>query len=1164
MADLRFDVSAETRAATAALGAFAQDVQRRLVQAVRALPDIELTADSSDAQREMKRLRDELAALANQRVGVDVSAEDALAEMNRLQSELRALGGSTTEVGVRADVGAAEAALGDIEAEIRRLNGQDVEVEVEADTAAAQAELGSFADGAKAGLAAAGAAAGGLFAVGLAASMEVDAAQARLAAQLGNTGEYSREMGGIAGSLYANAYGESLSEVGDAVRAVVNSGALMEDATNEQIESITGRVLSLAQAFDLDAGQAINQVGQLMRNGLAPDAETALDIITTGFQQGVNKADDFLDVIEEYSVQFAQMGLSAEDATGLMIQGLQAGARDADIVADAIKEFALIAVDATGSAGDGYRALGLDAEEMAAKVAAGGPQAKEALDQVLDGLRAIEDPTLRGQVALDLFGTKAEDLQGALFALDPSEAAGRLGDFAGAAEEVDAAMGGTMEAKVTGLQRGFDNWARSLVETQGPLGEVGAMMAAFGPMAMGAIAAIGPLVLAMKMGGVAAAVRGASGAVDEVGDAADRSSGRTGRLSGVLRAIGPAAGVIGAALLIDQATNQGLSDALNHLAGFPDAAERARRGIGPDFWSQTFQAPAPNPGDPWDIRNLPDTLGDVWAAAQRELSGFQLDPIEIDVLADPEGARASVDQLLADVNGVSGEVNINGNSNPAGFALRQVLAEIAAGAETVMIDGNEVPAQEALALVKEQISTASGDVTINGETMPAGEALAMLMGEVAATSGRVLIGADPAQAVAQLTTVQDHINAAMGTVTVNGNTMPADQSLGAVLAAIDAGAAEVDINGSPVPAALALNSLIAQIDEGAGTVTINGNQVPAGQVLAALVQTISSAQGTATINGQATPGYNALNGFLAAGNRAVTTPQVNADTNRANGQLSALYTRWNGRVISLQASTAGRLAAGGVVSASATAARFYASGGIDQPMVPMPVGVPAVAQPGMLRVFGDRSDVNESYIPWKRGDQRANALLQVTADALGYVAVPRDQAGTWYANGGVSLADPDLRAAAREIADRMRSGQSVYEDFTFRGASALVGRYNEALLDGYAASGRAMGTLAWLESVARGPQTSADSTMSTEQVRAAVTSGPVAQAGAAAGVMAVADAALRAEVAALRRDQAGQNYGPAQLSVLRALLAAAQSGGGYGSALADAADGARRAERGAW
>jgi hypothetical protein len=56
---------------------------------------------------------------------------------------------------------------------------------------------------------------------------------------------------------------------------------------------------------------------------------------------------------------------------------------------------------------------------------------------VLDRLRAIKDPVKQSQAAVQLFGTQAEDLGKALYALDPSKAAAGMNKVAGAARRVN-------------------------------------------------------------------------------------------------------------------------------------------------------------------------------------------------------------------------------------------------------------------------------------------------------------------------------------------------------------------------------------------------------------------------------------------------------------------------------------------------------------------------------------------------------------------------------------------------------------------------------------------------------------------------------------------------------------------------------------------------------
>lgn len=49
-------------------------------------------------------------------------------------------------------------------------------------------------------------------------------------------------------------------------------------------------------------------------------------------------------------------------------------------------------VDGSDTTRQGFEALGLDADEMAAKFAAGGDSAKEAFQQTIEALDAMEDP----------------------------------------------------------------------------------------------------------------------------------------------------------------------------------------------------------------------------------------------------------------------------------------------------------------------------------------------------------------------------------------------------------------------------------------------------------------------------------------------------------------------------------------------------------------------------------------------------------------------------------------------------------------------------------------------------------------------------------------------------------------------------------------------------
>jgi len=329
-------------------------------------------------------------------------------------------------------------------------------------SAAFGGELAGGAEGAasrfgglfKAGMIGVGLAAGAVLAKGVSDALAAESSTDKLAAQLGLTPEEADRLGGIAGDLYGQAYGSSLGEVNEALKGTLQSGLVDETATNAELESVTAKALDLAKAFDQDVNGATAAAGQLIRTGLAKDADEAFDIITAGFQGGVDKSGDFLDTINEYGTQFRNVGIDGATMTGLLSQGLDAGARSADLVADSIKEFSIRAVDGSDLTAESFGRLGLSGEDMAAKIAAGGPEAAAALDQTLDKLRAVEDPAERAQIAVGLFGTQAEDLGDALFALDPSEATAGMSDMAGAAERMGTTLNDNAGTKIEAFKRG--------------------------------------------------------------------------------------------------------------------------------------------------------------------------------------------------------------------------------------------------------------------------------------------------------------------------------------------------------------------------------------------------------------------------------------------------------------------------------------------------------------------------------------------------------------------------------------------------------------------------------------------------------------------------------------------------------------------------------------
>jgi phage-related minor tail protein len=334
------------------------------------------------------------------------------------------------------------------------------------------------------GALAAGATAGGLLATGFSQNLDLEDGRAVLGAQLGLTEEKSAQVGKSAGKLYAQNYGASMEEVNTAIKDVITNIDGMGTASDETLQKISKKVLNLQKTTGETSGAIAKTVSKMLRTGMAKDADEAIDILTTGFQKGVNSSEDLLDTFNEYGTQFRKLGLNGQAATGLLSQGLKAGARDADVVADSLKEFSIRAIDGSESTKKGFEALGLTYGEMSDEIAAGGPRAQKALGLTLDKLREMKDPTEREAAAVKLFGTQAEDLGDALYAMDTTKAVAEIGNVGGAAEKMDETLGSTNKNTIEVMKRGFEQWTASLASAEGPMGDVTGAVFAFGSPAL--------------------------------------------------------------------------------------------------------------------------------------------------------------------------------------------------------------------------------------------------------------------------------------------------------------------------------------------------------------------------------------------------------------------------------------------------------------------------------------------------------------------------------------------------------------------------------------------------------------------------------------------------------------------------------------------------------
>ncbi|MEU9777147.1 phage tail tape measure protein [Streptomyces sp. NPDC047968] len=304
-------------------------------------------------------------------------------------------------------------------------------------------EVTSRLDGLAGPAALAGAAAGGVFAVGLSSAMDIAEARSNLEDQLGLTAEESERAGGIAGDVFSSGFGGSLDDVNAALGGIHNSIGDLGDFTDAELEDMSEKALGLAKRFEVDVADATGAVGQLIKTGLVADAEEGFDLVTKAMQEvPAELRDDVIPTVQEYSTQFRRIGLDGQTSMGLLMQAVEAGARDMDQVADAIGQFGERTLAGGDAAEEAFKSIGLNGKEMAKLVGQGGKSAEKALQMTTDALRDTEDEQTRLNAAAALFGDPANVMGEALFALDPATAAAASGmdKAAGAAGDLTDGM----------------------------------------------------------------------------------------------------------------------------------------------------------------------------------------------------------------------------------------------------------------------------------------------------------------------------------------------------------------------------------------------------------------------------------------------------------------------------------------------------------------------------------------------------------------------------------------------------------------------------------------------------------------------------------------------------------------------------------------------------
>lgn len=307
-------------------------------------------------------------------------------------------------------------------------------------------------------------------------------ASVKVSARFGETGEAAQNSADLIKRVYEQGLGESMSAVADAVILVRDNLKGLDDVT---LEKITTQALVLEETYGIDMAESLRGINGLMQH-FGMDAQTAMDMLVTGTQNGLDKTNELGDNLSEYSGKFAEAGYSAQEYFQLLQNGLEGGAYNLDKVNDAINEVTTRLADGTiadsmskfneetGELEEGTGKWSQSVEDVFKQWQQGGATQKQVIDTIINDIKGTESQQDKLNKAALAFGTMAED-GGAKFIESLTSVGDAYTDVNGKAQELQdntTTSAQKMEAAMRKVSDAFAPIGEDIAEMLTPVFEI--------------------------------------------------------------------------------------------------------------------------------------------------------------------------------------------------------------------------------------------------------------------------------------------------------------------------------------------------------------------------------------------------------------------------------------------------------------------------------------------------------------------------------------------------------------------------------------------------------------------------------------------------------------------------------------------------------------------
>ena len=239
--------------------------------------------------------------------------------------------------------------------------------------------------------------------------------------------EEAGEIVGIAKDLYMRDIAESLEEASQIVR---NVKSYLPDG--EDLATVSSYAAAIQKAYGVDSQESM-KTATIMAQKFGISIAEAYDVLAATMSTSPAEASNISDTLKEFSVQFSDLGYTAQETGAIIAQSIDQGVWDVNKVGDAFKEANVRISEGSDEVRNALANMGLNAQSIVDTINAG--DAAGALDIIIDKLGEVENATEQNKYGLAIFGTMWEDL-GSEQILALGNAVEGLNNVSGAISEV--------------------------------------------------------------------------------------------------------------------------------------------------------------------------------------------------------------------------------------------------------------------------------------------------------------------------------------------------------------------------------------------------------------------------------------------------------------------------------------------------------------------------------------------------------------------------------------------------------------------------------------------------------------------------------------------------------------------------------------------------------